>query len=88
MDYNSSSNDLFDLKPICQGGRKRSAVAGKQGWKITGMGRVRFILRIKVAPGIGKTLSLAVAALVDMKSKDACFTFRKAADIRDNQNTA
>ncbi len=71
VDHNGSAYDIVYAKPAGQHLTVRSAVIAEKRRKITGMLRMRSFVWIKMTAGIWKAAAAAVAAFMDMESKEA-----------------
>ena len=87
VDQYRSSDDLGNLKAVCQNHEEGSSITGKQRWQVTGVGWMTVTAGVIVVSGIRKPLPLTAASLMNMKSKDPRITFRQTADVDNHQNT-
>ncbi len=69
--HNSPANDIAHTKPARQHLTVSLAVITEQRWKITGMLRMRCPYRIVMTARVWKAAAVAVAAFMDMESKEA-----------------
>ncbi len=81
VDHHGPPDHIPDPEPAGQDLQMGCTVAAEQ-WgqipRVLGMGQ---LAGVKVVPGIGKALSPAVAALVDMEREESGFGFWQATDI-------
>lgn len=87
VDHHRPPNNLFGSKPFCQNRKVGSAIAAQQRRKIPCMTWMLRLTGIIMSACIGKALSPAVSALMDMKSVKARFGVRQTADIRDHHRS-